>query len=167
MVCVHGSTVAVAAINEAPSDESPDAQLSRQKLKGLTLLINQAVGDAIADMLAVEAILSDLGLTVQDWNGFYNDRPSRQLKVKVADRTVVKPQWDEMRLNEPEALQAKIDVLAGAVGGRGFARPSGTEDVVRVYAEATTTAEADELALAMVKAIYELAGGVGEMQTAI
>ena len=30
--------------------------------------------------------------------------------------------------------------------GRAFVRPSGTEDVVRVYAEAETQEEADELA---------------------
>jgi hypothetical protein len=38
-------------------------------------------------------------------DGFYADLPSRQLKVKVADRTVVRPQWDEKRLDEPAALQ--------------------------------------------------------------
>ena len=46
-------------------------------------------------------------------------------------------------------------------------RPSGTEDVVRVYAEASTQAKADELALALAKAIYEKAGGVGNLQTSI
>eukprot|EP01047_Picozoa_sp_COSAG01_P035985 COSAG01_NODE_2791_length_7069_cov_11.407174_8_plen_57_part_00 len=40
---------------------------ARGKLRGLTLLINQAVGDALADMLAVEAVLSELGLSVQEW----------------------------------------------------------------------------------------------------
>ena len=30
--------------------------------------------------------------------------------------------------------------------GRAFVRPSGTEDVVRVYAEAATNAQADDLA---------------------
>jgi hypothetical protein len=31
------------------------------------MLINQAVGDALADLLAVEAVLSELGLSVQEW----------------------------------------------------------------------------------------------------
>jgi hypothetical protein len=47
--------------------ESAEAAAARQRLQGLTRLINQAVGDAIADMLTTEAILSDLGLTVKDW----------------------------------------------------------------------------------------------------
>jgi hypothetical protein len=38
---------------------------------------------------------------------------------------------------------------------------------VRVYAEAASEAEADALALAMVKGIYTLAGGTGEMQTSL
>eukprot|EP01043_Picozoa_sp_COSAG02_P063840 COSAG02_NODE_9160_length_2306_cov_1.932941_1_plen_551_part_00 len=140
-------------------------------LKGLTLLINQAVGDALSDLLAVEAILSAEGTpsTIAEWDALYADRPSRQLKVAVQDRTVVKPQWDEMRLVEPVALQDAVDAAVSAcgVGARGFVRPSGTEDVVRVYAEASTQEKADELALALAKAIYDIAAGVGNLQTSI
>lgn len=42
-------------------------------------------------------------------------------------------------------------------------RPSGTEDVVRVYAEAETRAEADELAHKVAMKVYELAQGVGPL----
>ena len=42
-----------------------------------------------------------------------------------------------------------------------FGRPSGTEDVVRVYAEASTSEAADRLALDVAKAAFHLAGGVG------
>ena len=45
---------------------------------------------------------------------------------------------------------------------RAFVRPSGTEDVVRVYAEAAgSQAAADELAHRVMRAVYALAGGVG------
>jgi len=44
-------------------------------------------------------------------------------------------------------------------------RPSGTEDVVRVYAEARSQAEADELALLTAQAAWTHAGGKGEMPT--
>lgn len=40
-------------------------------------------------------------------------------------------------------------------------RPSGTEDIVRVYAEADTQANANRLALQVASAVYQLAGGVG------
>jgi len=41
-------------------------------------------------------------------------------------------------------------------------RPSGTEDVVRVYAEATTQEAADKLALDVARQVHKVAGGVGE-----
>lgn len=43
----------------------------------------QTVGDAISDMLLVEAILAIKGMTVQQWDAIYSDLPNRQLKVKV------------------------------------------------------------------------------------
>ncbi len=46
--------------------------------------------------------------------------------------------------------------------GRAFARPSGTEDVVRVYAEAETQEQADALARAVARLVHSLAGGVGD-----
>lgn len=57
-----------------------------------------------------------------------------------------------------EALSARL----AAHAGRSFVRPSGTEDVVRVYAEAATQAEADALAAAVGRLVYRHAGGVGE-----
>lgn len=45
--------------------------------------ILQATGDAISDMLVIEAILALKGLTVQQWDALYVDLPNRQLKVKV------------------------------------------------------------------------------------
>ena len=41
-------------------------------------------------------------------------------------------------------------------------RPSGTEDVVRVYAEATTQEAADKLALDVARQVHKVAEGVGE-----
>lgn len=43
----------------------------------------QAVGDAISNMLLIEAILAIKGMTVQQWDDIYSDLPNRQLKVKV------------------------------------------------------------------------------------
>lgn len=43
----------------------------------------QTVGDAISDMLLIEAILAIKGMTVQQWDTIYSDLPNRQLKVKV------------------------------------------------------------------------------------
>ena len=52
-------------------------------------------------------------------------------------------------------------IIAEFDAGRAFVRPSGTEDVVRVYAEASTQDEADQLALLTAQATWKLAGGTG------
>jgi phosphoacetylglucosamine mutase len=125
-----------------------------RKLLQSTLLINQAIGDAISDALFVEAVLAAQNWDLSDWDALYSDLPSRQDKVKVPDRTAFVPVSDESRLVEPQAVQAKIDELAAGVArGRAFVRPSGTEDVVRIYAEAGTQAEADSLAAKVADAV--------------
>lgn len=125
-------------------------------------LINQAVGDAITDFLFVEAILSLYGWDLKEWAALYTDLPSRQDKIKVKDRSVVTTIPDESRALSPPGLQEAIDALvAKHVSGRAFVRPSGTEDAVRIYAEADTQANADILAKDVARALYRLAGGVG------
>ena len=134
-------------------------------LKNLKDCINQTVGDAISDMLVVELILSIRDLSVTDWDSLYTDLPSRQLKVTIKDRNVIKTTDAERRVSQPSELQDGIDSLIKTLGfksARSFVRPSGTEDVVRVYAEADTQENADQLALQVSQLVYDLAGGVGK-----
>jgi phosphoacetylglucosamine mutase len=71
---------------------------------------------------------------------------------------------DETRVTSPPALQPQLDALAARFGsGRCFVRPSGTEDVVRVYAEAGSQSDADQLAILTAQATWQLAGGTGAM----
>jgi phosphoacetylglucosamine mutase len=46
-------------------------------------LINQTVGDAISDLLLVEAICIYDDLSFEKWDTAYSDLPSKQEKVKV------------------------------------------------------------------------------------
>jgi phosphoacetylglucosamine mutase len=108
---------------------------------------NIYVGDAIANMLMIEAILRDKGQSIQDLTKLYNDNPSQLFKIKVADRSIFKTIWDESRLEEPAKLQEFIDeVNAKYKGSRSFVRPSGTEDVLRLYVEAEDLSEVDLIA---------------------
>jgi phosphoacetylglucosamine mutase len=50
----------------------------------MSQLLNQAIGDAVSDMLMVEAILIHKKWRCEDWIGMYRDLPNRQLKVKVS-----------------------------------------------------------------------------------
>eukprot|EP00753_Platysulcus_tardus_P020926 PLAT8472.1.p1 GENE.PLAT8472.1~~PLAT8472.1.p1 ORF type:complete len:552 (-),score=215.64 PLAT8472.1:106-1761(-) len=144
-------------------DSSDDARRGAAALLAASRLINQAVGDALSDALFVEAMLTRRGWTLSDWDDIYDDLPSRQGKLRVADRSVVVTVEDETATVAPAELQPAIDaVVAEYERGRAFVRPSGTEDVVRVYAEATTQEAADELALRVARAAHEHAGGVGD-----
>ena len=114
-------------------------------------------------MLIVETILKACGQSEQDWDNLYTDLPNRQLKVNVADRNVITTGDAERKCLTPKGLQDAIDSHVAKFGpkSRSFVRPSGTEDVVRVYAEAETQAKADELAKQVAHAVFDLAGGVG------
>ncbi|KAK0399778.1 hypothetical protein QR680_003208 [Steinernema hermaphroditum] len=125
------------------------------RLRKFANLINFAVGDAITDMLAVEAVLRFYDWSIEDWDtDLYEDAPSCQLKVPVRDRSIFKTTKDETRLVTPESIQKIIDELVKTNNcGRAFARPSGTENIVRVYAEGSSEANAKQLAQAIAKRI--------------
>lgn len=88
-------------------------------------------------MLLVETILHTNGWNVRDWLSSYTDLPNLQKKICVADRSVITVTNAERQCVTPHGLQDEINkVVRKYAKGRSFVRPSGTEDVVRVYAEA-------------------------------
>jgi phosphoacetylglucosamine mutase len=124
--------------------KTPNQSTALTTLQSLTRLINQAVGDAVSDLLFVEVILALKKWGPEDWDAVYEDLPNRLVKVNVKDRSVFKTEDAERRLIEPAGLQAKVDEKVRMFEkGRSFVRPSGTEDCVRVYAEASTKVAAD------------------------
>ncbi|KAJ2813006.1 hypothetical protein GGI24_006594, partial [Coemansia furcata] len=133
------------------------------RLWALRDLINESVGDAMSDMLLVETILICKGWTLEQWDAAYTDLPSRLLKVVVNDRNLFKTTDAEQKLTSPLGLQDFVDSLVAKFPkGRSFVRPSGTEDAVRVYAEAATRGDCDQLAYAVAGAVFDKAGGRGE-----
>ena len=117
-------------------------------------MINQAVGDAMSGILMVEAMLRLEGMSMADWDALYADLPSRQVKVVVANKDDVRTENAETLCVAPAALQPLVDAAVAKVdAGRSFVRPSGTEDIVRVYAEARTQEQADALADEVAQAV--------------
>lgn len=166
---VYFDFLAAAASNHDIAPHSP-AAVALQRLRLLPALINPAVGDALSDLLLVDAILQlqsgdDSGGSPTnirtDWN-FYQDWPSRQVKVQVADRSVIQTNDNETICLAPAGVQAELDAAVQRLEGpaRAFVRPSGTEDVVRIYAEAGTSEQADALAAAAVDIVVRRCGGV-------
>ncbi|CAJ1928898.1 unnamed protein product [Sphenostylis stenocarpa] len=139
--------------------KASEAEKAALRLLAVSKLINQAVGDALSGLLLVEVILQHMGWSIHRWNELYHDLPSRQLKVKVADRNAVITANAETVVVSPPGLQEAINAETGKYPqGRCFVRPSGTEDVVRVYAEASTQEAAGTLANSVTKLVDQFLG---------
>ncbi|XP_063580958.1 phosphoacetylglucosamine mutase isoform X2 [Pongo abelii] len=157
------STAVEMKIKQSAEQLEDKKRKAAKMLENIIDLFNQAAGDAISDMLVIEAILALKGLTVQQWDALYTDLPNRQLKVQVADRRVISTTNAERQAVTPPGLQEAInDLVKKYKLSRAFVRPSGTEDVVRVYAEADSQESADHLAHEVSLAVFQLAGGIGE-----
>ena len=168
----HGTILisndAVKKLNDVLSNDK-DNKLSNEEKTAIEMLIlihfvsNQAIGDALADLLLVEAALYALNWDIFKWNSIYKDRPSCLTKLTVKDRTAFKTANAEQTCIEPKGVQDKIDEICSKYkDSRSFVRPSGTEDCVRVYAEATTKNDANEVNLLVTRAVYDLGDGVGD-----
>ena len=124
---------------------------TKQKAAAQTLLLladltNQTVGDSISDLVTVMVALRIMGKSVNSWGADYTELPNRLFKLKVKDRSAFKTTDAERKLVSPSGLQAKLDEeISKYKQGRSFVRASGTEDAVRVYAEAETQEECDNL----------------------
>ncbi|KAI0048372.1 phosphoacetylglucosamine mutase [Auriscalpium vulgare] len=139
---------------------TPAQSTALKHLRNLVQLINQTVGDALSDLLLVETVLAHKSYSGVEWDSLYVDLPNRLVKVLVADVRAFQTEDAERRLVSPRGLQGKIDALVKRYeGGRSFVRPSGTEDVVRVYAEAVMKSQADELAFRVAGLVYDETGG--------
>ncbi|XP_006892223.1 PREDICTED: phosphoacetylglucosamine mutase [Elephantulus edwardii] len=105
------SKVAEMKIKQLAKELQDNKRKAAMILENIVDLVNQATGDAISDMLVIEAILALKGLTVQQWDALYTDIPNRQLKVKVADRQVISTTDAERQAVTPPGLQEAIDGL--------------------------------------------------------
>ena len=147
----HGTVLFSSATQETLASHEPTTPAQSTALNhllNLTQLINQTVGDALSDMLLVEAVLAHRSYSGFEWDSLYVDLPNRLVKVVVEDRHAFQTEDAERQLVSPKGLQGKIDDLVRRYdGGRSFVRPSGTEDVVRVYAEAAIKSQADGMSL--------------------
>ena len=74
------------------------ANIALRRLRVLPALVNQSVGDAMSDMMLVDAILFLRGWDLSTWASLYSDMPSKQAKVKVADSKFIGVTSDDLRL---------------------------------------------------------------------
>jgi len=160
---------------------NPRTVLAWRRLALLPIILSQCVGDALGDMLLPLAILSsslpgtgtgaeeeeeggpDAGVTSsEEWGDLWTDKQTRMTKVVINDRSIVRTSWDETRCLEPKGVQARIDeLMARNVGYRSFVRPSGTEDVVRVFVEGEERGKVEEIGKEVERIVSEECGDRG------
>ena len=86
----------------------------------------------------------------------YQELYSKNTKVSKKKKNVFKPNDNETRLLEPVKVQNEIDTLVSKISkGRSFIRPSGTEDVVRIYAEGENQKEVDDVINKLIDVLKE------------
>ncbi|OUS44283.1 hypothetical protein BE221DRAFT_193734 [Ostreococcus tauri] len=165
----HGTALFSPAASKAIEEATVEAltQRAMPQVKALLALthaqrcINPAVGDAMSGILLVEAILRVRKIKGSIANLYYTDLSSRQTKVVVRDRTTIKTVDAERTCEKPPGLQEAIEKILDDEGrekvrGRAFVRPSGTEDCVRVYVEATDEATVGRVTDAIVEKVRDL-----------
>jgi hypothetical protein len=81
--------------------EGKPYSIEKRKLIAFLKLSNMTVGDAICNLLMIEAIYLDYDWNIEDLAGLYQENPARMYKAIVKDRTKFKTIWDESRLTEP------------------------------------------------------------------
>ena len=170
----HGTAIFSPKASKLIEDATVEALSSRampqvealMRLAHVQRCVNPAVGDAMSGILLVEAILQQSNRpsnTASFEDMYYVDLPSAQTKHVVPDRSKIKTYDAERRVREPTGLQDDIDAIVQKIGveqfsdelARCFVRPSGTEDCVRVYAEARDAKCVEALTRAVARAIDE------------
>lgn len=127
-----------------------------RRLRNLYFLINQLIGDAFYNMLAVLYILEVEDININKWDNVYTNFYSKQYKLYVNDKSVIKNNYDETKVIKPNNFQSEFDKIISKyknhfIGDqyihyvRSFVRPSGTENCLRLYIESDIPCIVDDI----------------------
>jgi phosphoacetylglucosamine mutase len=109
--------------------------------KILDQLFNQTIGDAILNLVAVSYLLKETKTSNVQFKNLFSERESILIKVQVKNKNIYKTTNDETTLLEPNDIASLLNNIMNRdiyKNCRAFIRPSGTEDVVRLYVENNT-----------------------------
>lgn len=121
-----------------------------RKLRNLYFLSNQLIGDAFFNMLVVLYILEVENISISQWEDFYTNFNSKQYKLYVNDKSVIKNNYDETKVVKPENFQINFNKIISKYQNkeqyvRSFVRPSGTENCLRLYVESNNGSIFDDV----------------------
>lgn len=134
--------------------EKLDQTESAEILKIFTRMFDPCVGDALANLLILKAFIK----SSRDLKK-YTENHSRLMTVKVQDKNKLKVDQTNIVI-EPD-IQKLIDEQVLLYKGRAFVRPSGTEDLIRIFAECPNEHDCDRLAVNVAQIVYDECDGVG------
>ncbi|KXN67226.1 hypothetical protein CONCODRAFT_43113 [Conidiobolus coronatus NRRL 28638] len=142
--------------------QSPDQEQALSTIKAFIDLVSHTSGDALSNMLMVEAILTHKQWSLASWDNLYTDLPSKLTKISVVDRSLFTTINSGVQLSKPEGLQPIIDdITSQFFKGRAFVLPSEYEDLVNIYSEAGIESDCESLSNQIVALIYNQVGGKG------
>lgn len=124
-------------------------------LKIYTEIFDPCIGDAFANLLLFKATLR----SVEDLQK-YKENFTRLMTVKIANKNVIKVDQNNKVL-EPDIQRLIDEACLLYKGSRAFVRPSGTEDLVRIFSESPNEMHCDKLALNVAQIVYDNCEGVG------
>jgi phosphoacetylglucosamine mutase len=106
-------------------------------------LLSQYTGDALGDLLFVLVALQETSFL--EWMYMYQDYPCKQVKL-YGDKSLFTTTDFGRKLLQPMGLQDKLDnVISNYPHSNCFVRPSGTEDLLRLYVECQNEQHIDKL----------------------
>ncbi|KAI5697030.1 hypothetical protein M8J75_003983 [Diaphorina citri] len=109
-------------------------------------MTNETVGDSFSIMLLTETVLQAKDLSLQQWYALYSDLANKLSTATVSNRNLIKTINADTEIVEPLGMQDSINKsVAKFNNARSFVRPSGTEDIVRIYVEAETSEDVNAL----------------------
>lgn len=127
---------------------------SSTEIQGLSNILNQWTGCGIANMLAVLYVLKSFGWT--NWVNMYDDLYTKQVKLFVDKNKFQTVDYGRFCI-KPLGLQELMNnILNKYTGSRAFIRPSGTEDLVRLYVECENERDLGHITTSIKNAVYDI-----------
>lgn len=118
--------------------------MTMKTIQIISNLLSQYTGDALGDLLFVLVALQETSFL--EWMYMYQDFPCKQLKL-YGDKSLFQTTDFGRKLTQPIGLQDKINtIISNYSYSNCFVRPSGTEDLLRLYVECKNESLIDNLA---------------------
>jgi len=108
---------------------------NEDEIQRINILNNKVVGDGISGIFCVLYFLKQLNISYKDWFHLVIKNNNLLYKKEVNDKSIFKTNEVGDRLIEPIEIQNQLDEIMKKYDCYCFIRPSGTENILRIYVE--------------------------------